>query len=128
MSHSERAALLLVDRGVGVGMGAREAAHWRSVVADPCGCAEGLAGAVALGVAGAVLGPVTVGVLTGTGVGLVVGAVSGKIYGVARGLVLVRAQRRELRRRVMELDSSTTGRWQSNPARGSAACSDPVRE
>jgi hypothetical protein len=109
-------------------MGAREAAQWRIVVADPCGCAEGLAGAVALSVAGAVLGPVTVGVLAGTGVGLVVGAVSGKIYGVARGLVLVRAQRRELCRRVMELNDSTTWRSQSNPARSPAACSDPTRE
>lgn len=103
MSRSEQAALLLVERGVGLGMGAREAAHWRSVVADPCGCAEGLAGALVLGVAGAALGPLTVGVLAGTGAGLLVGAVSGKVYGVARGLVLVRAQRRELGRRLADL-------------------------
>jgi hypothetical protein len=108
MSRSEGAALALVDRGVGLGMGEREAEHWRRVVVDPCGCAEGLAGALALGVLGVVVGPATVGVLAGAGVGLAVGAVGGKVYGVARGLVLVRAQRRELGRRVADFDRSVS--------------------
>lgn len=89
-------------------MGEREAALWRSAVTDPCGCAEGLAGAVTLSVAGALVGPVSVGVLAGAGIGLVVGAATGKVFGVARGLRVARAQRQQLRNRAAELEVAAT--------------------
>jgi len=85
-------------------MSDREAAYWRHAVTDPCGCTEGLFGGLITGVSLAGR-PASGGMATLSGVGgFVVGALAGKAIGVARGLRLVRYQRRALTRRVAELE------------------------
>ena len=105
MSRSERAALALVEDAVRDGMSEREAAHWREAVADPCGCAEGMVGGLALGAvtAAAVLPAGPVGVLLLGGAGFAGGAILGKVVGVARGLRLARFQREQLAQRAAEV-------------------------
>jgi len=106
MSRSERAALALVEDAVRHGMSEREAAYWREVVADPCGCAEGMAVGVVGAAAAAVAagGPVSLVVLAGAG--FAGGAVVGKVFGVARGLRVVRFQREQLAQRVVEVSTA----------------------
>lgn len=93
-----------IDRGIRAGMDEREAAYWREAVTDPCGCTEGLLGGLVTGVSLA-LKPLSIGTRVSGGVrGFLVGALAGKAVGVARGLGLVRHQRRALTRRVDELE------------------------
>jgi hypothetical protein len=104
MSPSEAAAAEAIDRGLALGMSEREAAMWREAVRAPCGCAEGLALGLIFGLGSRRVVKRRYAKL----IGFTLGAGVGKIIGTIRGLPLVRFQRNELDRRILELSASSS--------------------